>query len=169
MFNNIDVFVEELAIKRGKIAGFEKDGVVLVESEEMEALLPSYFIRTTTGPLPRLNIGDEALFILDSGQERGYILGLIEPYRHEINAEDEKSETLLSSGEEVEIKLPGKLQNVRVNGKKIYIEADDEIHLKCGKSSIFLNRQGKIVVRGANLISRSSGMNKIKGAAVNIN
>lgn len=166
---NVGVLLDELAIKKGKVAGFRKDGMILVETEEIESLLPAYFVRTTLGALPRLNIGDEVLMVIDSSQAHGYILGVIEVYQQDPDAEDEKSATVSSPNEEVEIKLPGKLQNVRVNGKKIFIEADDEIHLQCGKGSLFINRQGKIVVRGTNLISRSSGMNKIKGAAVGIN
>lgn len=59
--------------------------------------------------------------------------------------------------------------DVKVDGKKITFDAKDEIHLRCGKSSILLRRDGKVVIKGSHLISRSSGGNKIKGSSVNIN
>jgi len=51
----------------------------------------------------------------------------------------------------------------------IVFEADQEIVLKCGKSSITLTRAGKVLIRGAYLLSRSSGANRIKGGSVHLN
>lgn len=59
--------------------------------------------------------------------------------------------------------------DVSVDGKKITFDAKDEINLRCGKSSILLRRDGKVVIKGSNLVSRSTGGNKIKGSSVNIN
>ena len=56
-----------------------------------------------------------------------------------------------------------------VDGRQVTIEAKDRITLQCGKGSITLKRDGKIVVRGTQIISRASGANKIKGASVSIN
>ncbi|QTA85815.1 hypothetical protein [Desulfonema magnum] len=165
MFNVDTLLTNELAIQKGMIAGFESDGMILVEAEESEFLLPCYFIRTAQGPLPRLNIGDSVLFVLDSGQEYGYITGLIEVYTPPVNT----SETLNYPDDKVEIELPLKAQDVKINDKRIIIEADDEIRLKCGEGMILINKQGKIIVRGTSLLSRAKGMNKIKGAGVSIN
>lgn len=51
----------------------------------------------------------------------------------------------------------------------ILIEADKEITLKCGASSITLTRAGKIILRGKYVSSSSSGVNRIKGGSVQIN
>jgi len=56
-----------------------------------------------------------------------------------------------------------------VDGERLEFRADREIVLKCGKASITLTRAGKIIIRGAYLLNRSSGVNKIKGASVQIN
>lgn len=56
-----------------------------------------------------------------------------------------------------------------IDGTTILLDAKKEIVLRCGKSSIKLTKDGKIVVKGTELVSRSSGANKIKGAAVSIN
>ena len=59
--------------------------------------------------------------------------------------------------------------DVKVDGERITLDAKDEILLRCGKSSILLRQDGKIVIKGSNLVSRSSGANKIKGSSININ
>ncbi len=49
------------------------------------------------------------------------------------------------------------------------IAAKQEIVLRCGKASITLTRAGKVLIRGAYLLSRSSGVNRIQGGSVQIN
>lgn len=62
-----------------------------------------------------------------------------------------------------------KCLHAEVDGKSVTLSARDEIKLQCGKSSILLRKDGKIVVKGSNLISRSTASNKIKGGSVSIN
>lgn len=56
-----------------------------------------------------------------------------------------------------------------VDGRRVVLEARHEIVLRCGRASITLTANGKVVIKGTELVSRSSGANKIKGAVVNIN
>ena len=56
-----------------------------------------------------------------------------------------------------------------VDGKRVKIVGADEIVLECGKASITLRRNGKVVIRGAYVETCSEGTNRIKGAAVRIN
>ncbi|MEW8507107.1 MAG: DUF6484 domain-containing protein [Candidatus Thiodiazotropha sp.] len=56
-----------------------------------------------------------------------------------------------------------------VDGERLTLAANREIVLKCGKASITLTRSGKIILRGNYLLSRSSGVNRIKGGSVQIN
>jgi uncharacterized protein (DUF2345 family) len=58
---------------------------------------------------------------------------------------------------------------VDIDGQRLQFEAKDEIVLKCGKASITLTKAGKIIIRGTYLLSRSSGVNRIKGGSVQIN
>lgn len=55
------------------------------------------------------------------------------------------------------------------DGSRLEIAATEEIVFQCGKASIMLTRAGKILLRGAYLLSRSSGVNRIKGGSVQIN
>lgn len=70
------------------------------------------------------------------------------------------SQTEDSSNSEMEIQL---------DGKKLQFTAQQEIVLRCGDASITLTAAGKVMLKGTYVLSRSSGYNKIKGAAVDIN
>ena len=56
-----------------------------------------------------------------------------------------------------------------IDGERVEFNADREIVLRCGKASITLTRAGKILIRGAYVLSRSSGANCIKGGSVHLN
>jgi hypothetical protein len=56
-----------------------------------------------------------------------------------------------------------------VDGKRVHIEAAEEVVLRCGKASITLLRSGRILIRGAQIETHASGTNRIKGAQVRIN
>ena len=64
---------------------------------------------------------------------------------------------------------PDELPELTIDGKKIAFEAREEITLRCGKASITLTRAGKVIIRGAYVLNRSSGVNRIKGGSVQIN
>ncbi len=49
------------------------------------------------------------------------------------------------------------------------IEAKDELVLQCGKARISLRADGRIVIKGGYLLTRSTGLNKIKGASIQLN
>ena len=61
------------------------------------------------------------------------------------------------------------LDEILVDGKRVTFDAKEEIVLRCGKASITLTRAGKVLIRGAYLLSRSSGVNRIKGGVVHVN
>jgi hypothetical protein len=58
---------------------------------------------------------------------------------------------------------------IELDGGKLVLRAEKEIVLHCGESSITLTRAGKVLIRGAYLLSRASGLNRIKGGSVHIN
>jgi hypothetical protein len=51
----------------------------------------------------------------------------------------------------------------------VIIKGDDQVEISCGKASITLASSGKVVIRGTNILSRSSGANRVKGGSVQIN
>lgn len=58
---------------------------------------------------------------------------------------------------------------VKNDGERIEIRAQKEIVLACGDASITLTKAGKILIRGAYVLSRSSGVHRIQGGSVQIN
>jgi hypothetical protein len=56
-----------------------------------------------------------------------------------------------------------------VDGKRVSLDARDEIVLRCGQASITLRRNGRVVIRGTYVETRAQGTNRIKGGDVRIN
>jgi hypothetical protein len=50
-----------------------------------------------------------------------------------------------------------------------HINGREQVTLRCGKASITLTAAGKVLIRGAYVSSRSTGVNRIKGGSVQIN
>jgi len=59
--------------------------------------------------------------------------------------------------------------NVKIDGDRLTLSAEREIVLQCGKSSITLTREGKVILKGAYLSTHATGVNRIKGGSVLIN
>lgn len=58
---------------------------------------------------------------------------------------------------------------VLVDGETVTLSANRELVLECGKSSIHLRRDGKIVIRGEQLVSRATGTHRIRGGSIQLN
>ena len=56
-----------------------------------------------------------------------------------------------------------------VDGQRLVLTAEREIELRCGKSSITLRKDGRLLIKGVDLVSRASRTNRIKGGSVAIN
>ncbi len=69
----------------------------------------------------------------------------------------------------LEAELPTESLTAAVDGKRVLLEGQDEIVLRCGKASLTMRRNGRIVIRGVQVESRATGRNRIKGGAVLIN
>ena len=52
---------------------------------------------------------------------------------------------------------------------ELVFSARRQITIRCGESSITLTAAGKIILRGKYIVSRSSGVQRIKGGSVQIN
>ena len=55
------------------------------------------------------------------------------------------------------------------DSERLIFSAEREIVLQCGKSSIHLTKAGKVIIRGNYVLSRSTGLNSMKGGSVSIN
>ena len=107
--------------------------------------------RSTTH-LDKEDVGKEIALLFEGGNPlQPLIIGKI----HHANAEQQTQVAEQTSAE--------------LDGEHIVLSAKQTITLKCGKASITLTKAGKIILRGAYVLSRSSGVNRIKGGSVQIN
>lgn len=58
---------------------------------------------------------------------------------------------------------------VDADGQRLVVHAREQLVLRCGKASITLTRAGKVLIEGSYVLSRSSGVNRIKGGSVQLN
>jgi hypothetical protein len=91
-----------------------------------------------------LKTGDSVLVVTPaSAEERGVVLGQVGPYKLPVHA----------SGSAEHLKL----------------EATESLALKCGESSIELRKDGKVLVKGKDIVSHAKRVQRIKGGTVAIN
>lgn len=76
---------------------------------------------------------------------------------------------LLQEGPTLEAILPTSLAVAELDGKRVRLEAAEEIVLRCGDASIVLRRNGRVLIRGTYVETRAAGTNRIKGGSVSIN
>ena len=146
------------------------DGVVIgtfVGLNNADALLVDFPANTAGEPIParsavtlgKSEIGREVALLFEGGDpRRPIVMGLIQ------HPERVQATSLERSRSETQSPL-----EVEVDGERLVFTAKTEIVLRCGKASITLTRAGKVLIRGAYLLSRSSGVNRIKGGSVQIN
>jgi hypothetical protein len=134
----------------GTLTGFTEAGAPLVRLAQSDGASVTEARQTISlGPS---DVGAEVVLVTDSGAPAcPIILGRLRPPAPSA--------------------VPGSANpvSVTIDGQQLVLSAAQEIVLRCGKASITLTRAGKVLIRGAYLLSRSSGVNRIKGGSVQIN
>ena len=64
---------------------------------------------------------------------------------------------------------PGVTFEATIDGSRMRVGAKDEVVIACGKASITLRRNGRVIIRGTHVETSSTGTNRIKGAQVRVN
>ena len=116
----------------------------------------------STIPIVEKQIGREVALLFSNGDlTKPILMGVV------FNALEE---AIVQSEEESQLPLEP-LNNIKVStdDDRMFLEAKKEITIKCGKSSITLKEDGKILLRGTYLSSRSTGVNRILGGSVLLN
>ncbi|XXR34350.1 DUF6484 domain-containing protein [Sorangium sp. So ce375] len=136
----------------GRIVGFGQNGEPLVEAavlgEEARGGIPARAM-TALGPEDE---GREVALLFEGGRrDRPVVMGRMHVAGESASAVERAGATATADGE------------------RLVFTAEKEIVLQCGKASITLTRAGKILIRGAYLLTRSSGVNRIQGGSVQIN
>lgn len=137
----------------GRFHGFDLDDRPLVAAL---AELPGEIVAArTTVRLARSMIGAGVVVVYEGEDaRRPIIVGVLQ-------------DTLRAAPTVTEV--PPRSVAIEADGERFVVTAEREIVLRCGEASITLTRAGKVVIKGTYILSRSSGYNKIKGAAIDIN
>lgn len=73
---------------------------------------------------------------------------------------------VIAFGKTTELEKP---KEALVDGRRVVLNAEDEIVMQCGLASITLTKTGKVLIQGDYVSSRSRGVNKIKGGSIQLN
>jgi hypothetical protein len=134
----------------GLLVGFNNEQIPLVAfpgNPEETAITAR-----STAVLATDDVGREVALLFEGGDpERPILIG---PIRHPVKAKEILQENPATA---------------EIDGERIVLSAKNEIVLKCGKASITLTKAGRVLIRGDYVLSRSSGVNRVKGGVVHIN
>ena len=145
----------------GVVADLAADGTPLVACPDIsDAPLPA----RATVPVAQDDIGAEVALMFEGGDpQRPLIMGLIvNPGQRD---EPVEIPVLTASGA---AKTQVQIDNTEPQDFQL-IEGKEMVVLKCGRASITLTKEGKVLIRGAYVSSRSSGVNRLKGGSIHIN
>lgn len=56
-----------------------------------------------------------------------------------------------------------------IDGQRMVVAARERLVLRCGKASITLTKEGKVLIEGSYVSSRSTGVNRVKGGSIQLN
>jgi hypothetical protein len=133
----------EGGIHLGSVERIDDSGVPWVRLARRRPLAARWLAGVTIGQLRSAQEAGEAVLVALVGKSRVVVLGVLAPTRPAPEA--------------------------RVDGKKVTLIGEEEVTLRCGKASITLTAAGKVLIKGEYVLSRSAGVNRIKGGAVQIN
>lgn len=129
------------------VVGRSDDGAVLVAAHQDSATsLPCDLLRTADAPPVRLESGTRVLVLSPRAEgERGIVLGAVQ-----------------GAGA-----LPEAFTEPRPDD--LLIEAGRSLTLRVGDGSITIREDGKILIKGTDLVSHAKRMNRVRGGSVAIN
>jgi hypothetical protein len=139
-------------VTTARLHGFDLDERPLIGSLLQ---LPGEILTARSAvPLWRAMVGSEVVVALESGDPlRPIILGVVQQQSNPLPEQPEAVRQVA----------------IQADGERYVVTAEREIVLRCGDASITLTRAGKVIIKGNYILSRSTGYNKIKGAALDIN
>ncbi len=145
----------------GRVVSINAVGKILVQYKNRpvtEARIMSGSIRKELES--NLRSSQQVLMVFEEGDpEKPIIIGLMEEPLYQM-VELEKSSVANEENSPTE---------AEIDGERMVLEATKEIVLKCGNSSITLTKEGRIVIKGIDIVSRALSVNKVKGSCVELN
>lgn len=129
----------------GEVVEITESGTIIVAMDGDEPLYQRCDLLVTSDSSPPVLVaGDRVLTWVAAGGASAVVLGRIGPSRAVIPESSELPDTLT-------------------------IEAKHSLTLRVGEGSVTIREDGKILIKGKDLVSHAQRMNRIKGGAVAIN
>lgn len=148
-------------VARGVIREIAKDGSLIVDGSKGDRVYTCDCLDSVSAGSKSLRVGDSVLFVLpESAEVRGCVIGQIGKYTSP--QLDNTVEAMSFTDESNDSKLIKRARNIE-------IIAEETLVLRCGEGSLSITPDGTVIIKGARILSRSKGVNKIKGASVQIN
>jgi hypothetical protein len=142
-----------LVPERAFVLAVQPDGTVDVELAGGEVITGCEVLNSSEDSPLRLIHKDAVLLLLPYGDAgRGIILGRLGSSRTRTTEQAEPGNSAVSATPDT-----------------LVLEAKRELTLRVGEGSITIRQDGKILLRGKDLVSHAQRMNRIKGGSVSIN
>ena len=58
---------------------------------------------------------------------------------------------------------------VEIDGNELVLSAKSRITLRCGEALLIMDETGRVSIRGRTIVSHASGVNRIRGGAIQLN
>jgi hypothetical protein len=145
----LDVGGRQRQIVRGRVLAVGERRTVVVRCDDSAVTLACELLQSDATGGPVLAPGDTVLvWRADDGP--GVVLGRVGP----------------SCAPAPDVERAASAEAVP---DELIIEATKQLTLKCGEGSITIRSDGKILIKGKDLVSYAQRMNRVKGGAVAIN
>ncbi|SFN86556.1 hypothetical protein SAMN03159463_00746 [Mesorhizobium sp. NFR06] len=128
----------------GQFLGFDDDKpLVVFPGNPRETALPARSLAALSSDM----IGQEvALLFEDGNPQKPLIVGrIVEPAKKSTGAQ------------------------VFRDGERVRIHAEERLELRCGKATILMEADGRIIIRGTYVASHASATNRMRGGSISLN
>jgi hypothetical protein len=155
----------------GKVTSISDHGNPLIAYNEATHISPIEAL--TTVPLNDSSIGkDVAISFAQNQGGTPIVMGVIRRILDDVISQQENTKPIAAVTDDENTNLlsaENSKPEITVDGNKLELSAADEITLRCGKSSITLNKNGKILIKGEHILNRTAGSYKIKSGSIQLN
>ena len=136
----------------GNLVAFAESGSAAVVFTSASTCGPVHGEARSTVELNEHHLGGPVVLVFEDGDEcRPIIIGVI---RQPTARSDAKTQPTVQ---------------LDVDRDRLTVTATDQLVLRCGKASLSMTKEGKVVIYGTYISSRSTGAHRIKGGSVEIN
>ena len=145
-------------IHDGRVVAITPDGDILVQiAGAGDSLIECDYLQASSADEPIFSAGSEVLVHLSSPSSRGCVMGLKKRYSPQVQTES--SSDVSDEATKHDEALP----------EHVVIKAGQSLSLQCGETSRRITKEGKILIKGVDILAKAKRTHRIKGGSVAIN